>query len=461
MDFSLFDVYTKGALIKSARAVGEKSSLTAEAGLFSGSLTANYSLRRGALMKNAAITFACDDSVLSEGFRWAKAQALAYVHDSDPVGPWYEAALPGRDAFCMRDVSHQAAGAHFLGLAGHTKNMLLQFAKGISESRDWCSYWEITRYGTPAPVDYTDDTDFWYNLPANFDVMDACWRMYCLTGDRDYIEHPDFINFYDRTVSDYVSCWDHDGDGIPDRAALHSRRGIPSYDEQKGMEQMAVASDLIAAHCRGYLSYARLRSAPEYERKARTLSNLLSDKWWDPERKQFYGAMQKDGTMLTSLGSPHLLAYFDTVSDARQRQALLEQIHAMGTQGVSVELLSHYPEIFYRHGEPRRGELWLRRLIDPGLKRREYPEASFSAIGVYAAGLFGLSADPSGKIETDCHLPDGCRYMELLDCPLLDGAIDIRHEAAKTVLCNKTGCELRWNGTVVKPGSTQARQNAP
>lgn len=56
--------------------------------------------------------------------------ALSYVHDgSDPVGYWYEAALPQREAFCMRDVSHQSVGAQILGLAEHNKNMFGKFAK--------------------------------------------------------------------------------------------------------------------------------------------------------------------------------------------------------------------------------------------------------------------------------------------------------------------------------------------
>jgi hypothetical protein len=43
-----------------------------------------------------------------EGFNWAKQQARAFGFVGDPVGPWYEAALPGRSAFCMRDVAHKA-----------------------------------------------------------------------------------------------------------------------------------------------------------------------------------------------------------------------------------------------------------------------------------------------------------------------------------------------------------------
>src|ERR1017187_5353479 len=48
---------------------------------------------------------------LVQSFNWARQQAMAYVFGGDPVGPWYGAALPGRRAFCMRDVSHQVAGA--------------------------------------------------------------------------------------------------------------------------------------------------------------------------------------------------------------------------------------------------------------------------------------------------------------------------------------------------------------
>ncbi len=59
--------------------------------------------------KYGNLEFSCSLSELNRGFSWAKEQALAYVHDGeDPVGLWYEAALPARDAFCMRDTAHHA-----------------------------------------------------------------------------------------------------------------------------------------------------------------------------------------------------------------------------------------------------------------------------------------------------------------------------------------------------------------
>ena len=105
------------------------------------------------------ITFTCSDTVLESSFNWAKQKALSYAHSGDPVGLWYEAALPGREAFCMRDVSHQSIGAAMLGLQDHNRNMFEKFALGISESKDYCSFWEINRYDKPAPVDYKTDGD--------------------------------------------------------------------------------------------------------------------------------------------------------------------------------------------------------------------------------------------------------------------------------------------------------------
>ena len=90
--------------------------------------------------QDARITFSSDDQALVNGFEWAKTQAMAYIfRGNDPVGHGYEAALPKREAFCMRDVSHQLVGTQLLGLAGISKNLLTKFASAINKktaSRD-------------------------------------------------------------------------------------------------------------------------------------------------------------------------------------------------------------------------------------------------------------------------------------------------------------------------------------
>ncbi|MGB5498030.1 MAG: hypothetical protein WBM77_03805, partial [Maribacter sp.] len=128
---------------------------------------------------SAELTFSSSNKELENAFYWAKEKALSFAHDeNDPVGAWYEAALPNREAFCMRDVSHQAIGAEILGLSKHNYNMFLKFAQNIDPEMDYCSYWEINRHDKPAPVDYETKKDFWYNLPANFDVTYNAYRLY-------------------------------------------------------------------------------------------------------------------------------------------------------------------------------------------------------------------------------------------------------------------------------------------
>jgi len=131
----------------------------------------------------------------------------------------YESALPPRYAFCMRDVSHQCIGAEILGMHRENKNMFTKFTTHISASKDWCSYWEMDKFDRPSPSDYRNDREFWYNLNANFDLMDACWRSYLWTGDSLYLKDPAFRNFYDRSAQEYIQKWILQPDSLLTRPA--------------------------------------------------------------------------------------------------------------------------------------------------------------------------------------------------------------------------------------------------
>ncbi len=142
----------------------------------------------------------------------------------------------------MRDVSHQAMGAAALGLSAQNKNMLSRFAGSISASKDWAGYWEIDKDGKPSSADYVNDDDFWYNLPANFDVMNASLRMFMWTGDSAYITNSAFLNFYRHTAIDYILQWQLEPANILSRPRIMNRRldsgkfvdsrGIPGYTEE-------------------------------------------------------------------------------------------------------------------------------------------------------------------------------------------------------------------------------------
>ena len=347
------------------------------------------------------ISFTSSDSVLEAGFAWAKEQALSYAHHGgDPVGLWYEAALPGRDAFCIRDAAHQRAGAAVLGLQAHTRNMFRKFAESISDARDYCMFWEIDKNNRPAPVDYTDDRDFWYNLPANFDLIQACYAEALWTGDTRYREEPCFTRLLALTFGDFIARWDRDGDGIPDHQPRDGRRGIASYNENGSSP--AVAGDLLGA------MFAALR-ATEQEAEARALRDTYLSKWYDAKRGRFYGAKDKRGRFVKEYcrEGNFLPVYFGLLDGTPYLRDALEEIRRQGV--ANVEAKTYFPQMYYGRGFEADGLRELRELCDPGLKRREYPEVSFAVAGTLVNQYLGLTVPEPGLLQTLSGVPEGCR----------------------------------------------------
>lgn len=410
------------------------------------------------------------DTRLVQAFDWAKKQALMYVFDSDPVGLWYEASLPGRRAFCMRDVSHQAAGAHALGLAGYTHNMLRRFAENISDSKDWCSYWEINYLNQPAPVDYISDKKFWYNLPANFDVLDASYRMYLWTRDRSYIEDPVFLNFYDRTVADYVSRWNLGTNAIMGRTNQVDGppyfRGDPSYEESR--PDIVLGVDLLAAQYAGYRSYAAIQklrgnneAAEISQKQSSDIKFLVNTKWWNASGAYFYSYIDKDHTFQGKADAD--LLYWGVVDDgAKAKSTIATLLKRMQSEPANeVEPESHYAEILYKYGVPDPAYAEIMDLTRAGRVRQEYPEVSFSVIGAIVSGLMGVNidpvesaADPSAIVVTTLpQLTKQTQWAELRNLPIGTGTISIRHEGIeRTVFWNQGKTKLIWRA--IFPGTS-------
>ncbi len=378
------------------------------------------------------LNFICSDQGLNDGFTWAKEHALTFVHDEDHVGPWYEAALPGRESFCIRDVCHYANGAHALGLASHTKNMLLRFVQSIAESRDFCCFWEIDRNYRPTPCDYKSDADFWYNLPANFDLIDACLRMYKLTGDKDYIESEDFLHFYRLTLDRYIKRWDTDGDGIPEGAG-GPRRGIPSYVESRG-RGAAQSLDLLAAEAAAFDAYSEIcflrgENGEAYKKRAADIREEI-DSRWDENEKAYYFTKEKDGTLSHGSFGAEYIPYFDATTDEKKLGFVLDRLHQWGLENsLYVESRSHLSEIFYRYGRYDKAEYWLRLCTSADLRRREYPEVAFACIGAFVFGLMGVKYDYETKTVTaDPKLPNGVTSVQLTGLPVFGKTADISVE---------------------------------
>lgn len=404
----------------------------------------------GQAVPEGTLEFRSGHEGLNEGFAWAKARALAYAFRGDPVGPWYEAALPGREAFCMRDVSHQSTGAMALGLWPHTLNMFRKFAEGISPARDWASYWEINRLGDPAPVDYRNDADFWYNLPANFDVIQAVFRVYRWTGDPTYLNDPAFLEFYHRSLTDYVEAWDPDADGLMESSPANGFRGIPTYWEGEG-PRPETGADLVAAQFaanRDYAAILRLRGeggkARAFELTAERLRDHYNESWWNPVTDRFNTALLPGGVWDSSplpLGQLYPL-YFGIVRPGPRRDRMVEML----PDGGMVELNAYLPEVYFRNRRYERAFSALLAQLDPALPRRDYPEVSFTAIGHLVAELMGVRplAD-QGLVETKSRLIDEVKWAHLNHLFIMKNQISLMHRLREeTRLKNESGDPLRW-----------------
>jgi hypothetical protein len=435
--------------------------------------------------RESPLALVSSDTALVEAFAWAKGQALAYSFQGDEVGNWFEAALPGREAFCMRDVSHQATGAHALGLQPHVRNMLRRFAEHISSARDWCSFWEIDRHNRPVHADYRNDDDFWYNLPANFDVLDASYRMFLWSGDPAYLSDPAMVNFYDRTVTDYVRRWGLSPDVVMTRPRFMNRRptvdldakftqarGIPGYNEED--EDFVVGLDLVAAEYAGFLAYARLQEARGDQAAARTwlgkaaeVRALVNRAWWDEQHHAFYDRLRPDGQLVPRGSETWNTAelYWPVAADGGHLRAavarLVGQIRRLPS--APIEEQSHFPEVLYRYGVPDVAYGQILDLARATRARREYPEVSFAIVGAVVTGLMGVSVDPvmpgretqlleyfAGQFVTTLpQLTSSTAWAELRHAPIRGNDVTIRHEGTSaTVLTNNHGPAIVWEAAL-------------
>ena len=402
--------------------------------------------------------FTSADRDLEKTFNWAKAMAWLYAHEGDdPVGYWYEAALPMREAFCMRDVSHQSVGGQILGMTQHNKNMFFRFAENISESKDWCSYWEINRYNKPAPADYENDSSFWYNLNANFDVMQACLKMYDWTGDAEYLENEDFVNFYDRSVTDYVERWDLQPEKAFQRArfmntaenfdankSFHRCRGLASYAEN--FPGIVMSIDLLSTLYAGFNAYATMAElkgetakAEEARAKAKQYKQIVEEKFWDANQNRYNTFWTDEGEFKRGEGAPFVL-WFDVTDNPERIRALAKDILDMKW---NVENLSAFPLFLYRYGYL--DEAYRHLITIPRMNRSEYPEVSFGMVEGIVCGAMGIQPSFSKKqIGTCSRLQGTARLSTIKNVPMFGGYVSVAHTEKSTTIENDTDTDLTW-----------------
>lgn len=377
------------------------------------------------------------------------------------MGPWYEAALPGRNAFCMRDVSHQTEGAAALGLYAANRNMLGLFAQSSAKSRDWAAFWEIDGEGHPSTADYVSDNDFWFNLPANFDVLDASVRMWRWTGDESYRNDPAFQRFFRITMSDYIQAWQLAPDKILQRPRIANQRqaegrfvhsrGIPSYTE--GTKDFIFGTDLLASEYRAIRSFNEIANqsdkalAQKMQPEADAIQSLLERVGWSEQGHHYFGTIHKDQS--GSGSGDTLVLYFGAAKDPAHIRGALDYVSSPTYwKQINIEEESYVPLTLFRYGRNEAAYQILADISSPQKKRREYPEVSYAVIAAIVSGVMGLSPGPMGgdyDVSTISRLPADHDQAALTGVPIRQNQLDVTQTGTSTTrLKNASGPALHW-----------------
>lgn len=398
------------------------------------------------------------DQRLDRAFEYARQRAMSCVYTGDPVGDWYATMPAGQsDVFCMRDVSHQSGGAAVLGLTRHSANMLRAFARSIALSRDWCGYWVITKDGFPAPSNYNDDDDFGYGLPANFDVMRACYRQLLWTGDTAYLNEG-FSTFYTHAVTGYVERWDPEHRGIMENA----RRPRIRASYHASGPRLLTGADLVAAQYAGYRTFAAIqerkggegslsqRLALEYRNKAQALAERFNREWWNAGENRFHSGILMDRSFdPEDVPECNMYAlWFGIPEDGLKAAAALDRLAADPPQ--EPQARSYSPEILYEYGRYESAYASLLEIGNPDFFGHQVAaEVSFAVIGTVAAGLMGIAPDrPASIVATRPRLTPALEWARLAHVPVGPNILTVEHRGAReTTFTNQSGPALRWKAS--------------
>lgn len=419
---------------------------------------------------HSSFHFDSSDKALASSVRWAKNKALSFAHNNtDPVGYWYEAALPNREAFCVRDVSHQSIGAEILGLSAHNFNMVLKFCANISKSKNYATYWEINRYDKPAPVDYNNDQDFWYNLPANFDLIYAIKRIHNWTGDGRYIDTSAIQNFISISLNEYVKEWGISSDQAKTRNRFMyvqnkrdfpenrfgNSRGIPTYYE-RGSLLSHLGIDLTASYIAAIKSQIELSkfqkradlNMDKYQRDLSRELQFLETFWWDTSKNAYKSIIYEDDTFdFYAIGADeaflHYLLYFDVLDDY-DRIAEIINWYKENQNKLIIELKSYLPILFYQNNYPNLANQMIKELCNKSNLRRDYPEISFTVIEHITRGLMGIDTNEEA-IETISRLGQNQIWASVEGVYIKGTKIGVKHFGNdKTIFKNLGDKNLIW-----------------
>lgn len=430
---------------------------------------------------------------LEKAFQWAVGKALSYVqtgktgvvdaHERNREGvgkvqyiPSYWAGYTWRSAFYSRDFCHQAAGAHLLGLQSENLSMLRAFAGTANANRKWYPLWALNFDASPFKLDYAGDHSFVREVPAVFELVEQCYRLYLWTGDRTYLDDPVLQTYCAKAVTDFIELHDTripngvaEGDGSGDIF-----RGTATYNEIRS--PLIEAGDGIACQYQALSAYAQLlaargqaQEAAAFTRRAAQLKALFNTQWGVKAGSDRYvRGYNVEGEALTDFGlenswfmpmkfitepSPKTDAYLDFIA---------QSVASPPGRPSNLEAISYLPGVFFPYNRVADAWKWLEYIIDQ--PNREYPEISFTLIGHVVEGMLGFEPNaPAHSFLTVPRLPPVIPTAGVRNLPLGQHRLHVRHTGQnESVAVHATGPQsLLWTACFYGDHPTLEVDGAP
>ena len=417
-------------------------------------------------------------------FDWAKRKANSWVQLPGTVGPvnadeyhtggtgtatygpTYWAGYANRSAYYSRDMTHQLAGAHLIGLDTENEAMLRSYAASATAEHKYFPVWSLNFDAqTYLSIDYHGPDDFVREVPATFELVEKAAQAYLWTGDRRYVEDPVLWDFYRHATEDFI---DLHNSAVPNgkvKVAEGTGNGIfagaASYNEQDG-DGLAEAGDGIASQYQASLAMAVLARgkgdtalAKKYDRKAADLKAYFNDTWSGTgSGSAMVRAHTLSGTPVTGWGKENsvFMPMKQIIDPGPRNDAYLDYIQAqeLGPDGSpNIESTTYLPDMFFKNNRADTAWWWMKKIYGEREQQHvnssqgpngDYPEVSFTLVSQTIEGLMGITPNAADhQVTTQSRLPSGMKWLQAADVPIGTGTVTVRHDGAtKTTLTNNS-----------------------
>lgn len=399
--------------------------------------------------KEKKVAVESSNQYLEDTFNWAAHKMSQFVmtgkrglvnkDENRPNGtgeadyePSYWAGYYDRTAYYSRDFVHQATGAQIAGLEEENYNMFETFGENCTESRNWYTLWCFNFDGTPHTIDYTDDTWFVREVPAQFELVEKAYKQYLWSGDERYISD-EMFEFYTNVMTKFVEEHDTNGNGVAEGTGGGIFEGTASYNE-RGDEPLLEAGDSIGSQYQATLAYAGIlkargdeTEAAEWTQKAADLKKYFNEDWSvvDGDSSSYARGLSTDRTTkYTGFGKENswFMPMKMITEPGDRNDAYLDFVienlgEGIGSPGAptNLEAYTYIPDMLFPYNRSDEAWKWMQYITSVKDEPHErpsqgtngdYPEISFTFVSQVIEGMMGVEPNAGEDfVATSPRLP--------------------------------------------------------